>query len=368
MILDDPEPESISAFVTDDIDNLLRAKGADFFRRVGVESVREVVFNILIGKNLRDSTEFLTRRRLAALNAAMVVLFMKGANLVKNFPEEFSAKASAGLQQGNLSRSERWLSYWALGLTEKGFQNILRDEAQDLTAYREKYVESCQEVISSCEQDYGRLRGKIQIDGGYQADLDWAFILYLLSSVGAQTLTIRGSEKSTYGKLFEGLVLGSLLHILGFSLVAPERPQRFEREFWLSSRIQRRESDATVLYERGKGVRFDIGFIGRGNPEITLDKVSRFEREMELDRSRWYMATIIIVDRIGADSRIVKLARDIDATVIQMSGGFWPKQVAQELSRVLGFEHPITTMGEEEMARYLKREIEGVPLEDFIGE
>ena len=364
----DPEQAGVSAFAPDDVDDLLQAKGVDFFQRVGVEAIREVVFNILIGKNLRDSTEFLTRRRLVALNAAMVVLFMEGSSKVENFPEELSAIATASLQRSRLPKIERWLSYWALGLTGKGFQNVLRDEAQDLVAYREKYVEACREIIAASEENYGRLEGSIELDSGIKANLDWAFLLYLLSSIGAQTLTIRGSEKSTYGKLFEGLVLGALLHILGFSLVPPDRPQRFQREFWLSSRRKRRESDATLLYEQGKGIRFDIGFIGRGNPEITLDKVSRFEREIELGRSRWYMATIIIVDRIGADSRIADMARDIGATVVQMSGSLWPKQIAQELDRVLGFKHPLAEMSDQDIIQYLKREIEDVPLEDFVSE
>src|SRR3990172_192510 len=103
----------------------------------------------------------------------------------------------------------------------------------------------------------------------------------LIKTIGAQTLAIRGSEKSAYGKLFEKLVLGSLLHILGFKHIAPP-PQEYEKVFWLSSRNEKRESDATLLYELGQGVRFDIGFIGRGNPEISLDKVTRFEREISL--------------------------------------------------------------------------------------
>ena len=36
---------------------------------------------------------------------------------------------------------------------------------------------------------------------------------------------------------------------------------------------------ASALIKAGHGVRFDIGFIGRRNPEISLDEVSRFERE-----------------------------------------------------------------------------------------
>lgn len=43
-----------------------------------METVREVVLDVLCGKNLRDSTELLTRSRLASLNAAMIKMFLEG--------------------------------------------------------------------------------------------------------------------------------------------------------------------------------------------------------------------------------------------------------------------------------------------------
>jgi len=189
---------------------------------------------------------------------------------------------------------------------------------------------------------------------------------YLLNTIGAQTLAIRGSEKSAYGKLFEKLVLGSLLHILGFKHITPP-PQEYEKVFWLSSRNEKRESDATLLYELGKGVRFDIGFIGRGNPEISLDKVTRFEREISLGRSKFFMATIILVDRIGANSRIERMAKEVQGTIIQMSAGYWPKQVAQVLNKTLGFKHDLLRMSDGETEKYLRKAMRKVPLEQFIG-
>jgi hypothetical protein len=190
---------------------------------------------------------------------------------------------------------------------------------------------------------------------------------YLLNTIGAQTLTIRGSEKSTYGKLFEKFILGALLHVLGFQFVPAEQPEPLRRVFWLSSRGERRESDATLLYEAGKGIRFDIGFIGRGNTEISLDKVTRFEREVSLGRSRWYMATMIIVDRIGPNSRIEGMAREIDATIIQMSAGYWPQQVARELQRVLGYEHPLAGMEPGQIRDFIAGALTSAPLEQFIA-
>ena len=189
-----------------------------------------------------------------------------------------------------------------------------------------------------------------------------------MNTVGAETLTIRGSEKSAYGKLFEKLILGSLLSILGFRFSTPDRlPENVNRVFWLSQQGEQRESDATLLYELGKGVRFDIGFIGRGNPEISLDKVTRFAREMELGQQKWYLATIIIVDRIGERSAIEQLARKVSGTIVQMSMSYWPKQVAIELMNSIGYSHKLAKMPDDEIEDYLREKMTAVPLELFIG-
>lgn len=122
-----------------------------------------------------------------------------------------------------------------------------------------------------------------------------------------------------------------------------------------------------MLYELGQGVRFDIGFIGRGNPEISLDKVTRFEREISLGRSKFFMATIILVDRIGANSRIERMAEEVQGTIIQMSAGYWPRQVAQVLNKTFGFKHELNRMSDSETEKYLRKAMRKVPLEDFIG-
>ncbi len=38
---------------------------------------------------------------------------------------------------------------------------------------------------------------------GKKLELDWDGITRLTTAIGSQTLTIRGSDKSIYGKLFE---------------------------------------------------------------------------------------------------------------------------------------------------------------------
>ena len=348
-----------------DID-LLSASGSRLVEQIGLDVVRGVVLDILKGKNLRDSTESLTRRRIATLNLATMELFIKGSANSKDFLNQLPKTATDILSKGNLSKAERWLAQWILGLTDKAFQNVLRDDPDAIAGYRDRYIQICDEVIAARKTDKGTLQGEITINGNQKAQINWLWMTYLLNTIGAQTLAIRGSEKSAYGKLFEKLVLGSLLHILGFKQIIPP-PQEYEKVFWLTSRNEKRESDATLLYELGQGVRFDIGFIGRGNPEISLDKVTRFEREISLCRSKFFMATIILVDRIGTNSRIERMAKEVQGTIIQMSAGYWPKQVAQVLNKTLGFKHDLTRMNDSEIEKYLQNAMRKVPLEQFIG-
>lgn len=345
---------------------LLSTSGSDLIRHIGIDVVRGVVLDVLSGRNLRDSTEALTRRRLAALNLATVDLFLRGSARSDDFVEQLPNLAVDILSRKRLRQSEKWLAQWTLGLTDKGVQNVLRDSPDNLLRYRDQYIETCRAVIANHAATHGELRRWMELGADAKAEVNWLLIAYLLNTIGAQTLAIRGSEKSAYGKLFEKRVLGSLLHILGFKHITPPL-QDLEGVFWLSTQGEKRESDATLLYAAGKGVRFDIGFIGRGNPEISLDKVSRFEREIMLGRSRWYMATIILVDRISANSRIVQLAEAMDGTIIQMSAGYWPQQVAKELNRALGSEHELVAMDRNQIDAFLKRKLNEVPLEQFIA-
>jgi CfrBI-like restriction endonuclease len=199
-----------------------------------------------------------------------------------------------------------------------------------------------------------------------KAVLNWEFMVQLMTIIGSQTLVIRGSDKSGFGKLFEKLILGTLLKVLGFKMVSPQNITQTDKVFWLSERADKRESDVTVLYEKGRGIRFDIGFIGRGNPEISLDKVSRFEREIELGRQKYSMAAIIIVDRIGAGSRIETLAKAINGHIVQMSGAYWPIKVAMFLKDTLGYQDKMLEQNERTIDDYLKDKIKDIGIEELF--
>jgi hypothetical protein len=115
-------------------------------------------------------------------------------------------------------------------------------------------------------------------------------------------------------------------------------------------------------------VRFDIGFIGVGNTEITKDKTTRFRRNAEIAGKDYYMATIIIVDRLGENSKVPELARQLDnGYVVQMSAAFWPQVVARILKQVLNYDHPLSDMEPNEVEEYLRRKLATAPIETFIN-
>ncbi len=194
----------------------------------------------------------------------------------------------------------------------------------------------------------------------------WEWALSLMMAAGSQALAIRGSEKSLYGKFFEKPVLTAALSILGFSYVEPG--DSHPRSFWLSEQGERRESDATAIWKLGQGIRFDLGFIGTGNPEITLDKVSRFERVVEMSGTKYYMRTFIIVDRVGLGSRIPTLAQEIGGRIIQMSANDWALTLGDELEASLdGYKSPLSGMSHDEYAAAVRAGVRNAPLTQVMG-
>lgn len=355
---------AIGAHVPTAMTELIGSRGVDVIKRIGVNEVKRVVADVLCGVNLRDSTELLTRRRIGMLNAATLVLFLRGITASSKFLEELPRIAAEGLKDRPL-KQEKWLLQWVLGLTTKGVQNILRDSHTALDNYRSHFAHTHQDIVRRCTSEFGPVAGVIRLDGQREVPVSWEFMLSLFCTIGSQTLAIRGSEKSTYGKLFERLVLGSVLQVLGFKLVSYP-PRETKNVFWLSSQMETRESDATVLCGPGKAVRFDIGFIGRGNPEISKDKVSRFERQIEVANRKYYCATFVVVDRVGERSKIGEQAKAINGTIVQMSMSYWPRLLAKELEKKVGYRSKIATVSDSRIEAWLRSAADKVKIEQFV--
>jgi len=357
--------ESVSKFIPQLGLTLTKYSGAQLIERVGDDIIRNVVSSILCGGNVRSLTEGLTQRRISLSNASLLVAYLRATQNIKGFSDNIYSIIGKELSTTKISPEQRIFLQWLIGLTGKSIQNVLRNDSKQVEIYLDELDKAIKKAVEQSNIEFGNLHGTITINKENFL-VNWPSILQLFTAIGTQTLALRGSEKSMYGKFFEKLILGSLLTILGFEKVNPEESVKSKKVFWLSQRKSKRESDATLLYKPGLGIRFDIGFIGPGNTEISLDKVSRFEREMDYGRQQHFMSTIIIVDRIGEGSLITQLAKNIDGHIVQMSMNYWVKEICQILKKTIGFEHKLLTMNNEESLNYIKTEMAKIDLTVFV--
>ena len=355
----------IRDFIPDIGKQLASYKGAELIERIGKSTVKDVVCGVLCGSNIRSLTEILTRKRLALSNAALLATYLDAGNSIQGLQKNLLKLVGKELTKSKLTNEEKQYLQWFAGLTGKGIQNILRGGKQEFIEYLGYLENSIEESAGEAKEAFGDLTGMFCANDK-TTNISWRVLMQIFTAIGAQTLAIRGSEKSMYGKLFEKFILGSLLTILGFSYSELGHPERDKMIFWLSDRGNKRESDATILVKPGVGARFDIGFIGPGNTEISLDKVTRFEAEMEVGRQTHFMSTLIIVDRIGEGSRIAEIASEIGGNIIQMSMSFWVKEVAQILKQTAGFEHEILKMTDKESLKYIRDSVAKIELKNFI--
>lgn len=350
---------------------LLTGTGKDFVGRVGESLIREAVVGVLCGENLRTQTEFLTRSRISQVSAALLTLYLRGKLEIPEFSYKVARYSAEQLRASRKNdNADVWPAQWFIGLTGKSVQNVLKGDHGVLDEYVSKYEETIGTAIAEATREYGPLAGTIALlktgDQRGKVELDWRDLIQLSAAFGAQTLTIRGSDKSMYGKLFEKLILGSVLSILGYQRVS--RPESLSKSgvFWLSDGTNIRESDATLLYGEGRLVRFDIGFIGPGNSEISKDKLSRFSTEENVLGRKHYTKTMIVVDRLPNTSKTINAAKQIGAEIVQMSMGFWPKNLAMVLSKTTGKKYQVMAKREGELRAYFEGEVSKLSMLDFL--
>ncbi len=349
---------------------LLTGSGKQFIERIGIDAAKRAVLSVMVGENLRTQTEPLTRQRVAQISGALITLFVRGALAVEDFTDQLSSLAIEQIEVSKKSDTAAiWPAQWLIGLTGKSVQNVLRSDPEKIKEYVKDFEAAIELASEKCRADMGDLTmtlGFAEDEEGRRVQLDWKDIMRLTTAIGSQTLTIRGSDKSLYGKLFERLILGSVLTILGFRRVNPNAPSREPGDFWLSDSSDVRESDATLLFKMGRLARFDIGFIGPGNSEISKDKLSRYAQEVKREGDKYSSTTFVIVDRLPGTGKTRQAAEQIGAEIIQMSMRCWPQDLARGLERRFGFSHELVDMPGEEIKGYLAREIEEIPIQDFL--
>jgi hypothetical protein len=348
---------------------LLTGGGREFIERIGVEATRQVIHHVMMGDNLRSQTEPLTRRRVAQISGAMVALFARGFFESETFTSQLSELSVEQLRSKGKDKASTWIAQWLIGLTGKSVQNVLRSKSEAMNNYLSDFEAAINDAAEKCRQEIGDLTmtlGFAEAEGVERVALNWQDITRLTTAIGAQTLAIRGSDKSIYGKLFERLILGSFLTIMGFERVTRSAIKKASKVFWLSDSSADRESDATVVIEPGKVARFDIGFIGVGNSEISKDKLSRYAREVEIAGGKSSSVTFIVVDRLPKTGKTQKAAAAIGAEIIQMSMQHWTRELAQKMGARFNFQHELQTMPDAEISDYIATKLKDMPVQDFL--
>ena len=344
----------------------LRTSGTTVIDRLGIDVVKDVILGVLSGSNIRDSTEMLTRRRITTVNLGIVSLFLSALARHPDERDILVESAKSVITRSGTTEEERHIAQWIIGLTGKSVQNVLRDDSETIDDYAKAYVDVTEDVANQFQIALGEPLTPTSGRSTGEYSIDWSWIAHLTNTVGTSTLTIRGSDKSTYGKLFEKLILGSLLEVVGYSFQPEGEEGLLPGHFILSSRGTRRESDATLLLSLGDAIRFDIGFIGRGNTEISLDKVTRFETEAAIAGQSRYVTTIIIVDRIGAGSRLPELAKNMGGHIVQMSGSYWPSGVARLIGELTGTYDQLATSPLADIPALLEERLNDVDITQFL--
>ncbi|MBJ4848222.1 restriction endonuclease, partial [Salmonella enterica subsp. enterica serovar Derby] len=165
----------------------------DVLDKFGTDVFKKVVYDVLTGKNVREFTEILTRTRLLESNLSFFDFFV---DKMKEgiTPKQLYLYAKNALSNKSYVKSNQPILEWMVMMTNKQTQNVLRDEHGDGF---DRLALRTQEEILKIKNGYEDKIGEISI-GGQKVSLE--DFCYIILSLGSQTLTIRGSEKSLHGK------------------------------------------------------------------------------------------------------------------------------------------------------------------------
>ena len=194
------EPPLISTFFPESSRLLLTGGGKEFIERIGVEATRRVIHHVMMGENLRQQTEPLTRRRVAQISGAMITMFVNGCLGMDNFTDSLSEMAIKQLRADKNDKAATWPAQWLIGLTGKSVQNVLRGKSEAFENYIADFEAAIREASEKCRADMGNLEmtlGFVEDANGRRVKLDWNDITRLTTAIGAQTLAIRGSDNQS---------------------------------------------------------------------------------------------------------------------------------------------------------------------------
>ena len=315
-------------FIPDWCIKYIKVTGKTVLKNYPIETIKAVIVNSMCGGNVREFTEPITKERLGILYTGLFVTLLRASEFYSI--SEILEKSYREYLDTPSNDPRHLFLQWILGLTGKQIQNVLRSDDSSVESYLNLAKDSFLNSSKIAEKEFGNIDLKISTND-HTTLWNWQEIHALLASTGTQTLAIRGSEKAIYGKKFQYLILGSSLNLLGFSFDKGSSGNAMT--YWFQSKNETRESDATAIIDSKFGLRFDIGFIGKGNPEITLDKLTRFDGKLD-QNSQINLKTMIVIDQLGKKSKTKKISAQIGVSVFEMCSPNWLIKLDESISKI----------------------------------
>lgn len=276
-----------------DLENL-RQK---LFHAVGVYStseVRKIIHTILIGQNYRALTESATSLEISCyMDWILTVCHKAKLEYGNNWLIELQNLCSEIKGQQEI----KWLKVWLMGLALKTTANLGIKSG----TYGE-YLSKVKNASDSLFEDQANTTSiQLYSNGLTSTLLSHGDSIWLLQVAGAAVLTLRGSKKSTIGKMLEKAIAKACLTALGL-----KEGEHFQLNLAADTEVER-EIDAEIHTRRGR-VRVDVALIGTGNQEVSEDKLSRVGKN-----------GIVLVDKLGLKSKVPAnaAAAGVHLTIIQ---------------------------------------------------
>lgn len=213
----------------------------------------------------------------------------------------------AGLQWGEeippymISEEDRKLCFWLIGSTSgKGWAGQFGRDRERLLPWAENLcdrIETADDVLAIARH--------------------------------AGSLSKKGGLKSMMGNLLEDPVLFAALKLCGLEFCGRNSVLEENGQFTLDLRAageHHRQADAAVMISESL-IYFDIGWVSDSNPELTADKLQRFQNLSQNE----YANTIVIISQAAEGGEVRRIAAETNATLIVMGGNAWVTELHENL-------------------------------------
>lgn len=323
-----------------------------FIETVGKGEIKKSLKEILLnGANYRILTEKHIQTKIinSGLNLIKLLKLMISScnKKTKSLPLSiFFLSVASNLLLEPKSSEEYRISLSILGLTNKSLDNVLDCDYTQLYDYCFDLSSTIKNFI---ETNYNYEKSKDSVD--IPVSCCYVFNVISLMSVSALALQLRGSMKSMVGKLFEKLILGTTLTLYGFKYESnppknddESKYKKLKKEaiptFWLSSKESGgREKDATIIY-KNKIIDIDIGLIGKGNPEVAADKLSRFKPEYKIKNLKFETKTIVVIANLNTGDIIKESAKKYKSSVVGIrNNSDWTLELYTNIVNFLNYNY-----------------------------